>query len=300
MPDLDFAVKYPFSSDAKEAVSGIEVTDEIVEKAVGLILSAMVDNVRTKQYLSDEEKKEDVAAYAVARMILGAMRNRYVTGKFAVAIAKLTRRNLNQESEEKLKRISAMFGIRSRNDEVFIVDYLRFSPKEPHYALLTRKLNKGWVKITDSEKKRLIEEAVRKHVEHIPLVKNPSKAVKDAILRIEKELPRREQKIVPKLEEHPPCVSHLLDEIKKHHNLPHHARWFLAVYLIEQGLSNDEIVALYSNLPDFEEKKTRYQIEHARKRGYAVPSCATIASYGICVANCGISSPTKWRGKRNE
>jgi DNA primase large subunit len=232
-------------------------------------------------------------------MILGAMRNRFLTSKFAVAISKSARRSMNYDDSENVKKLIAEFGIRVRADgRVFIVDYLRFSPKDPHYSLFNRTFSNGWVQASEDEKKRLVEEAVRKHVENIPIVKNPSEQIKGIMARIDKELPKTEKKIMIKPGEYPPCIVHLLEEIRKHHNLPHHARWFLAVYLIEAGLKDDAIVAIYSNLPDFEEKKTRYQIEHARKRGYSIPSCATIASYGICTTECKVGSPVNWRRRR--
>jgi len=295
MADLDFAVKYPFTSEGKQALGEMEVTDEIMDKAVRLILAGLSAGINPKQYVQDYEKKEDIAAYALARMILGAMRNRYLTNSFAISMSKFARKNINHETPGNMKRLIDGFGIRKRNGEVYLVDYLRFSPRNQHYTLFNREFHRGWVKVNDNEMKRMLEEAVKKHVEKIPFLKNPSKDIKNAIKRIEKEMPKRERKIQIKPGDYPPCIVHLLDEVKKHHNLPHQARFFLAVYLIEAGMKDEQIISIFSNLPDFEEKITRYQIEHARKQGYSVPSCSTVMSYGLCRADCGIRNPLNWR-----
>ena len=41
-------------------------------------------------------------------------------------------------------------------------------------------------------------------------------------------------------------------------------------------------------------KTTSYQIAHLKKKGYNVPSCATVMSYGLCCAVCRIGNPIKW------
>jgi len=298
MADLDFAVKYPFSSEGKKALGEMEVTDEIMDKAVRLILASLTTGINPKQYVQDYEKREDIAAYALSRMILGAMRNRYLTNNFAISMSKFARRNINYENPENTKRLIDEFGIRIKGNEIYLVDYLRFSPRDQHYTLFNREFHRGWVKINDNELKRILEEAVKKHVEKIPFLKNPSKQIKDAIKQIEKEMPKRERKIEIKPGDYPPCIVYLLDEVKKHHNLPHQARFFLAVYLIEAGMKDEQIISIFSNLPDFQEKTTRYQVEHARKHGYSVPSCSTVMSYGLCRADCGIRNPLNWRGRK--
>ncbi len=298
MADLDFAVKYPFTSEAKKAIGEIEVTDEIMDKAVRLILASLSTGISLKQYVHDYEKREDIAAYALARMILGAMRNRYLTNNFAIAVSKFARKSINYENPENIKRLMDEFGIRTRENEAYIVDYLRYTPRDQHYTIFNREFRRGWVKINESEKRRMIEEAVKKHVEHIPLLKNPSEQIKNAIISIEKEMPKRERKVQINPGDYPPCIVYLLEEVKKHHNLPHQARFFLAVYLIEAGIKDEQIMSIFSNLPDFNEKISRYQIEHARKHGYTVPSCSTVMSYGLCRADCRIRNPINWRGKK--
>ncbi|MEM3422155.1 MAG: hypothetical protein QW153_00445 [Candidatus Bilamarchaeaceae archaeon] len=301
MVDLDFIVKYPFTKEAKDIVSNIEVSESLVDKAVELILSALSGKIVEKIYIDDIEKKESIVVYATARMILGAMRNRYVVSRFAVAYSKLARKNINNESREGIKKLLEEFNIRVKDGKIFLPDYLKYTPRDSHYALVNRQLNGGWVVINSEEEKRIIEEAIRKHLEVVPLLKNPPPFISRAVEEIEKRMPRQEDKRLPVAVkgDYPPCISYLIEELKKHHNLSHQARWFLAVYLINIGLSDEEIVSLFSNSPDFSEKITRYQVEHARKKGYKVPNCASVTSFGLCRAACGITTPIQWRGKKN-
>lgn len=296
MVDIDFAARYPFTKEAKEAIADIEITETIADKAINLLLESLSGGIKERACADEIEKKEAIAVYAFARMLLGAMRNRYLAGRFAVAVSKLARKNINRETKEAITALLTGFGIRTERGSVYLPDYVRFTPHDRHYALINREVRDGWVKTTEEEKKRMLEEAVRKHVEQVPFLKNPPPAIKKAIEELEKQMPKFEEKKVAKVmpSDYPPCISHLVDELKKHHNLTHHARWLLAVYLINVGLNDDEIVSLYSNLPDFSEKVTRYQVAHARKRGYKVPACASVASFGLCRAACGIVSPLAW------
>ncbi len=306
--DIDFAVRYPFTSAAKELLKteGLStVTDEVVERAVRKITDSLHGRMQKKVFTRDEEKREDLLAYAVARMILSHLRNGYITNKFAVAESKKIRSYLNDESEEIVDSIAGEVGIffTKKEKKVFVSlpTFLRFTPRSPHYQLINRALASGLVLITETEKKRMIEEAVRKHNERIPLVKNPLKRIAAAARKVMDELPRRRFASAARLEDsHPPCIAELLDAVKRHQNLPHQARFYLVVYLIGIGLSDEEIIQFYSNFPDFNEKITKYQVGHARKRGYSVPSCATIVGYGLCRANCGIRNPLSFSWHKRE
>lgn len=300
--DLDFAVKYPFSPAAKGLLENegfSAVTGEVVELAVNRILDSIHGRPRKRIYTSDTDRREDLLSYAVARMILSHLRNNYITNKFAVGESKRIRSYLNDEDEETVNRIASELGVffTEKDGKIYasLPTFLRFTPRSPHYQLTNRTINNGLVLVNDSEKKRMIEEAARKRTERVPVVKNPPAKIVEAGKKIMSELPKKEFAAIAKLEDsHPPCVQELIDSVKKHQNLPHPARFYLAVYLMGIGLSNEKIIRFFSNLPDFSEKITKYQVEHARKRGYTVPSCGTVAGYGLCRANCRIGNPLNW------
>jgi DNA primase large subunit len=303
MDGLDFAVKYPFTSEAKAIVENATLTDRVIELGLERIKKSLKGDDKAKMLIDETGKREDIASYAAARMILGSLRNTFITSKFAVNESKVVRNHLDKESMEGVRKVAARFGIEpAKKDGRKVLDlptYLRYSIRAPYYRLINRKLREGFVEVGDNDLRRLVEEAVRKHTEEIPLVKDAPEAVKRAGERLLLELPKSETTIVVKEGDHPPCILQLLENAKKHQNLNHSARYFLATYLNKIGMGDDAMVGIYSQLPDFNERTTRYQITHLKKKEYSVPSCSTVTTYGLCVATCRIGTPIRWH-KINE
>jgi DNA primase large subunit len=304
MEGLDFALRYPFSESSRKAMEGISLSERIVDLAVERIKKALKGESATKMLLHDSDKKEEIASFAAARMILGHLRNNFLTNRFAINESKIVRGYLDRESDSVVGQVASQFGINTVGSgdriTVDIPTYLKYSLRNPDYRLINRRIVGGMVEIKSSEKKRLIEEAVKKHIENIPLVKDPPDIIKSAGVKLIAEIPKNESKITVKVGDHPPCIAKLLEEVKKHQNLPHHARWYLAAYFLTIGTNDDEIAKLYANLPDYNEKVTKYQISHIKKKGYNVASCATIMTYGLCCAVCRIGHPMNWHTLEQE
>lgn len=85
----------------------------------------------------------------------------------------------------------------------------------------------------------------------------------------------------------PPCMEALLESTRKGEHLEHNARFALASFLVNIGMTTDEILELFGGIPDFAEDTTRYQINHIRgdigSTEYTSPSCATLVTQGLCV-----------------
>ena len=304
MDELDFAVKYPFSESARKSLEGVELNERIVELALIRIKKAITGDSSAKMLLHENEKKDDIASFAAARMILGFLHNNFLTNRFAVNESKIVRGYLDRENEDLVDKIGEIFAVLCAKENgrmtISIPNYLKSSPRALEYRLINRRIVGGKVEIKGSEKRRLIEEAVKKHNENLPLVKDPPEIVKTAGAKLLLEMPKSESKVVIKSGDHPPCIMKLLEEAKKHENLPHHARWYLATYLLGVGMSEDNIIKVYSDLPDFNEKVTSYQVAHIKKKGYNVPSCATVMTYGLCCAVCRIGHPMNWHTLSDE
>jgi DNA primase large subunit len=297
---LEFAMRYPFSDSARAAISGMQLDERIVGLATERLLKAIRGDRSAKLLLHDQDRKDDIASFAAARMILGHLRNQYLTNVFAVNEAKRVRDCLDRDDSRAVDAVAAQFGIATAGDgrtlTVDLPTYLRYSTRNPHYRLINRRLVNGRVEVTYDEKKRLVEEAVKKHMESVPLVKDPPDIIKAAGAKLVAELPKTETRVLGEVKagDHPPCVMRLIDEMNKHTNLPHQARLYLATYFLAIGSTEDEIAAMFSALPDYAEKVTRYQVGHIRRKGYNVPSCATVMTYGLCCAVCRIGSPLNW------
>jgi DNA primase large subunit len=85
----------------------------------------------------------------------------------------------------------------------------------------------------------------------------------------------------------PPCIAAILSNLRDGVNVPHTARFAVTAFLLNIGLTEDEIIEIYKNSPDFDEERTRYQVEHiAGDKGnvrYTAPSCDTMRTYGNCI-----------------
>ncbi|MFH0737188.1 MAG: hypothetical protein V1827_00965 [Candidatus Micrarchaeota archaeon] len=299
MEGLDFALRYPFCEHAKKALEGATLNEGIVELGVERIKKALKGDKAAKLILHESEKKDEIASFAAARMLLGHMRNNYLTNSFAVNESKRARDFLDHEDGLAVDEVAGIFGIRtaerSGHITIDLPTYVKFSLRNPHYRLINRRLKEGRVEITYEEKKRLIEEAIKKRMESIPMVKDPPDIIKTAAAKLVSELPKSESRtIIVKAGDHPPCVMKLLEEMGKHQNLPHQARYYLATYLLACGMSEENIVKLFSDAPDFSEKVTAYQVSHIKKKAYSSPACATVMTYGLCCAVCRIGSPVNW------
>ncbi len=305
LADYVFAAKYPFSRKAKEIMRSrtIETDEFMAELGFERIASALGKGIKEKIFLHEEDAVQEMISYAAARMILSHMRNRFLTNRYAVAESKKTFAYLQNESEESQSELAkdagiASFRIENGKQSVDVADFLLFAPKDVHYKLIRRELADGRVGITAHERTRLIAEAVKKYLETVPPAQGMLVPIKKAAERLYALLPKIEpQKIAFREGENPPCIEAILEVLKKHENVGHTGRWLLAVYLINRGMATAEIVKIFSNAPDFSEKTSTYQIEHARKRAYSMPRCSSIVGYGYCVADCGISNPLNWRGK---
>ncbi|KSW12238.1 hypothetical protein CF15_05655 [Pyrodictium occultum] len=94
----------------------------------------------------------------------------------------------------------------------------------------------------------------------------------------------------------PPCIADLAARARGGEHLSHHERFALATFLLNIGADVDYVVGYFRNMPDFNERITRYQVEHlAGLRGsgkkYRVYSCEKMKTLGICKADCGTRSP---------
>ncbi len=89
----------------------------------------------------------------------------------------------------------------------------------------------------------------------------------------------------------PPCIRDLVERARRGENLSHHERFALATFLLNIGAEIDFVVDMFRNMPDFNEKITRYQVEHlaglrGSRKKYRVYSCEKMRTLGICKADC--------------
>jgi DNA primase large subunit len=66
----------------------------------------------------------------------------------------------------------------------------------------------------------------------------------------------------------------------------HSARWSLAVFLIHAGVPFEKMMEIFASSSDYNERTTRYQLQYVKDKNYSMPSCNTMESNGIALAEC--------------
>ena len=309
--DLTIAAKYPFSSDAKDYVKqlveeGWSISDYIIEKAAERVQKAF-DNKLNFFIERDDIEKEEVLGYAISKMMLAAINDPYIRAKYSVGEAKRAFAYLAKDEARTVERISKELGLefgRAENGEGYLLHFIPFmqnQPGTPEYLLINRDVKKGYVRLSEHERDRIVEEAIRRHIEIPPTSKNIPPQVAAAAEQLKNKLPKPIRKEIMGVGDIPPCIDAMLNDMHAHKNLPHTGRVYLTMYLHKIGWTDDALLELFSNSPDFNIRIAEYQIKYLSSHNYNVPNCSTVQSYGLCVANCGTKSPLQFRksGKIN-
>jgi DNA primase large subunit len=238
----------------------------------------------------------------------------------AMRAEKFLSEDLLREKNEQKKRLilSTIFkelfkvdvDISETNNRFFrvkITDYLMRASHfhEQEWKLINRLVHKGFVYLDADETVRLIRselsDLIYNKIKSMTLPTLPE-AIKTKVDELSIKLAPHYQYRRYRTQDYPPCIKHALEVMNKGENLPHSARLMLATYALAIGKSIEEIVSLFHNAPDYNEKVTRYQIEHlAGLRGsgtkYSVPSCQKLLNQNLCFATeeCnGITNPIQF------
>ncbi len=191
---------------------------------------------------------------------------------------------------------------------IHYIDYLRLASnlRDDYRKLVHNPLVEGYVLIEKKDLIRLLQEVIRKKI-IIQQEKDLAslEAFTKRALQVEEirelnerilgewELKKEEfefsfeikYKKGEKVEESfPPCVAEILLKIDQGQNITHIERLFLVFFLHSLEIPIDEIVNLFAQLPDFDRKKTEYQVQFAKKKEYSPHSCSTLKSYSLCMA----------------
>ena len=81
-------------------------------------------------------------------------------------------------------------------------------------------------------------------------------------------------------------------------NVPHIGRFTLTAFLIQIGMNIDDIVKLYTSATDFDERITRYQVEHIAglvggRTRYKPLNCESMQTHGLCVGRDEVCQKVK-------
>lgn len=307
--------RYPFLKDSAEYVKSLDIKVEdlqsrefsrILDRARERVEEAILYTLVSRKLQHDEV---EILSFPVAIMLTVATDNNFIKRRYALAEAKQAYLDMKFESKERIMAIAGNFNWRISpapeheapyTFKVHFADYLRNTVhlRDKKWKLVNRLMTGGSVYLTRNETARLLSEEVRRHIERRLEAKEVPKlpqfitdiAQKLSMLTVEK-VGKSELEGIPKtvrVEAFPPCVRTIYEAASAGRHISHIGRFTLTSFLVNIGMPADAIIDLFRNASDFNERLTRYQVEHiAGERGsrtkYKPPKCELLKTHGLCI-----------------
>lgn len=303
--------RYPFLPESSEHIRQMDISleellsDPAYERARILGIERARTCVEGKSLripIADELEAEiALLSFVIAKIVISSTEDPYVIRRYALAEALNACRSMEIEESDVLMNIAGFFEFDAHTEDgefrVHISTYLKNMPtRKQEWKLVNRTVDKGYVILRKGEFIRLLQEALRdfieKHISGVQVDDEIKKTLKKPIDEIrfiaEAQKAKFEMKGFGRInpERFPPCMKKLIAMAQQGMNVPHAGRFALTAFLYKIGMSSEDILKLFGGSPDFDESKTRYQVEHITgkisKTEYTPPSCATMKTYGIC------------------
>jgi len=311
----DDLAKYPFLKETQDYVKQLDLKiEDLVQPEYANILERAKERVEEAILFAIVGRKPhneeiEIPSFPVAILLAIATENSFIKKRYALAEAMQSYYEIDHEKEEKLLSIAKNFNwaltINTNNAIPYAFalkfnDYLRNTThlRETEWKLISRPMLGGNVYLMKNDVVRLLREEVRKYIEKRLEMKElppfPQKITKIAekikSLSVEK-IGKAEMEGFPRTvvqTAFPPCVKALYDAFSSGRHLSHIGRFTLTSFLINIGMQSEDLIQLFRNVSDFNEKLTRYQVEHiAGERGsrtrYTSPKCETLKTHSVCV-----------------
>jgi len=314
MRDLSTLAKYPFLNEARQYIkdngpSVTELLEGLLYERSRTIGIERLDNALkngdagNRSLASKSDRMMEIFSYPLARMVAVSVGDTYFKRRYALGEAYHAYRNLLNERPSFLIEVSEELCINAEylenagNVKVFFKDYLRNAPtRYKKWKMVNRDIDGGYVHTSVRDLARLILESLRRRIEEELESRKSNKAIEEAfssdikrfqnIVNVHKK--KMEAAPVGKLsiEKLPPCMEDILAAIQAGENVPHMGRFALVSFLNSLQLSTNEILKIFSNAPDYQEDRTRYQVDHitgaSSSTSYKSPGCEKMRTYGIC------------------
>jgi DNA primase large subunit len=307
--------KYPFLKESIEYVKKLDLKiedlaspefEKILERAEEKVTEAILYALVSRKLRNIEI---EILSFPVAIMLVVATESPFIKKRYALAEAKQAYNDMKLEPKERILTIAKNFKwkINLNNNvdipyefELHFTDYLRNTTylHGKKWQLVNRLLLKGNVYLTKSEVARLLSEEVRKYIEKrlelrdLPKLPQNMMEIAEKIKKLTVEkIGKSEMEGFPRTivqEAFPPCIKTLYQSISSGRHLSHVGRFALTSFLINIGTPPEKVIEIFRNFSDFNEKMTRYQVEHiAGERGsrtrYKPPRCDTLKTHGVCI-----------------
>jgi DNA primase large subunit len=309
--------KYPFLKETARYISPLDLQiDDLTASGMSIVLQRAEERVTLAitdlcvRLLGQKIKDANVEilSFPVAILLVSATDNSLIKKRYALAEAKQATSELSNESKEKILKVAFDFGwkIALASEDTgasfdFILHFSDFLRNTGHlhnakWKLSNSILSQGSVYLKTPDVVRLLQEEIRrrieKRLESTQLDRFPPEIdlIADKLKTLASEHLAQSGAEFPKVvvqEAFPPCINALYEAASKNHHLSHMGRFSLTSFLVNIGMSSEAVAELFRTFSDFNERLTRYQVEHiAGERGsgtkYTCPQCSILQTHNLC------------------
>lgn len=306
----DYA-NYPFLKQASVKIQDLELTIQslvenrmVLERAQKRVENAILDLTIGDM---DVDKRKEISSFAASLILVISTKNSWIKKRYALAIAKTAYSQLLREETTKPKVLTIAkdfdWDISDGRDAYkdFRVGFTFYLKNAAHmhgteWKLVNQIISRGMVYLNKDKVARLLQEEIKKRVEKrldVPDLKNLPEEVNiiaNKLTELAKGIIGQEIEEIPKTVVQgafPPCINALFEDASKSHHLSHIGRFTLTSFLINIGMSPEAVNEVYKAFSDYNERLTKYQIEHiAGERGsatrYIPPQCSVLQTHGVC------------------
>ena len=293
--ELDYAIRYPFTSRARKVVEEVGFDLEkppiaVLDRARQRVEGGVDGSFQLVKSTSESTLLTELLSYPVSKILVALTKSRSIAQRYSNAESdRLLRELLAYKDHALLEELAGELGLGLQGGKVSFNAYVKASSER--FPLVNAPLKSGLVEVDDSVLAEVVAKTLRNR-----LVEELSKSVvvpgvyNDYAASLRKDLKKSyatEDLGALNIAAFPPCIKALIQDMRAGEKMPHQPRFVLSSFLVNVGMPIDSIVALFSSTPNFNAKKTRYYVEYsAGKRGsgvkYTPPSCKKMEFYGLC------------------
>ena len=308
--EFDYA-KYPFLKEASKHIEKLDLTIEKLVNPENTPILARAQN-RLESAIREvniggltQDYRTEISSFATAIILAIATKNSLIKKRYALAEAKTAHAQIisSKKPKETILAIARDFGWDIRQEKIkdFSLCFTYYLKNASHlhgyeWKLVNQILDSGRVYLNSDKTARLLQEEIKRRIEKrlaVAELKNlPEKmaSIASELNKLAQETLGQEMEEFPKVvvqAAFPPCINALYADAAASHHLSHTGRFTLVTFLINIGMSPEALNELFKTFSDYNERLTRYQIEHlAGERGsgtrYTPPQCSVLQTHGVC------------------
>ncbi len=331
---LQFARRYPFSSQARSALKQLsprmdQLDAAIFERAFELISTSVLGNGKQQSaYISSHLKQrelsyeeflvQDVISFPISKILLSFQKNPAAYARFASFMGDLTFTYLVNEKDklsnflDMAQDLKLRVDLRQENNKqqiaIPLTQYVAFPLGDAQLHLVNQSVENGFVSLELNAACRWLAEVV--HAQILSSLPVDTKGLPPIFEEKSSQLLQRMREIQSvqakssvmgsvNIEAFPPCMDKLYSELHSGVNLPHMARFDLATFLVNIEMPHSDIISLFAKASNYDERITRYHVDNlsgkTSGKKYSAPSCMKVREHGLCISRtCNVMHPLQF------